>query len=195
MRLFQLNRKNKSDAELLHLYQKSHDLDILGELYSRYMDLVYGVCLKYLKNNSDAQDAVIQLFEKISLTTKTSTIDQFKPWLYVVTKNYCLMELRKVKHHTISLDDEKSFIGNFMESEYETHPIDEEQHKHNEEALKNCINKLKFQQKESIELFYFKEMTYQQISIKMETDINKVKSYIQNAKRNLKICLEKSNAI
>ncbi|MCW3787180.1 RNA polymerase sigma factor [Plebeiibacterium sediminum] len=195
MRLFQLNRKTKSDAELVNLYQESHNLDILGELYGRYMDLVFGVSLKYLKNNSEAQDAVIQIFEKISSSLKDSKIEHFRPWLYVVTKNHCLMELRKEKHNTISLDDEKSFIGNFMESEYETHPIDEELHQQNEEALKNCINKLKFQQKESIELFYFKEMTYQQISIKMETDIKKVKSYIQNAKRNLKICLEKSNAI
>ncbi len=195
MRLYSSNIKRNSDKDLVHQYQESFNLDILGELYSRYMDLVFGVCLKYLKNNSEAQDAVIVIFEKISISLKETKIENFRPWLYVVSKNYCLMELRKQKHKTISIDEDQSFSNNFMESQAEIHPIDEEQHKRNEETLKQCISKLKFQQKESIELFYFKEMTYQQISVKMEIDIKKVKSYIQNAKRNLKLCLKKNNAI
>ncbi len=194
MKLFSSRIKYNSDNELMHQYRNTHNLDILGELYSRYIDLVFGVCLKYLKNKDDAQDAVIQIFEKLTTSLKEADIDNFKPWLYVVSKNYCLMELRKVKHFTSSIDDEKYFDESFMEKQFEIHPIDEEQNKLNEAALKSCIDKLKFQQKESIELFYFKEMTYQQISDKMEVDIKKVKSYIQNAKRNLKICLERSNA-
>jgi RNA polymerase sigma-70 factor (ECF subfamily) len=159
------------------------------------MELVFGVCMKYLKNQYDAQDAVIQIFEKIVISLKEAEVINFRPWLYVVTKNFCLMELRKIKHQSFSIDDENIFADKFMESQYEIHPIDKEQHEQNEEALKKCIEKLKFQQKESIELFYFKEMTYQQISAKMEVDIKKVKSYIQNAKRNLKICLEQSNVV
>ncbi len=195
MKLFHTRIKISSDLELIHNYQETDNLDILGELYLRYMDLVFGVCLKYLKNKADAQDAVIQIFEKLTITLKDAQIENFKPWLYVVSKNYCLMELRKIKHYTISIDDQKSYVDSFMENQYDLHPIDEEQNKINEEALKSCINNLKQQQKESIELFYFKEMTYQEISNKMEVDIKKVKSYIQNAKRNLKICLERNNAL
>ncbi|MCW3805067.1 RNA polymerase sigma factor [Plebeiibacterium marinum] len=195
MKIFPSKSKNISDSELVVQYKNTLNLDILGILYSRYMDLVFGVCLKYLKNKDDAQDTVMHIFEKISVALQETNVKDFRPWLYVVTKNYCLMELRNKKHHTISFDDENVFAEKFMESQYEIHPIDKEQHEQNETALKNCIEKLKFQQKESIELFYFKEMTYQQISAKMEVDIKKVKSYIQNAKRNIKICLERSNAI
>ncbi len=186
--------KNISDADLLTQYIHNGDLNTLGQLYSRYIDLVYGVCLKYLKDKEDSQDMVTQIFEKIAKSIRTSNIENFKPWLYVVTKNYCLMELRKKKHQNISIDDEHFFISDFMESNYTIHPIDEEDIISNEKALKNCIDKLKFQQKESIELFYFKELSYQQISLKMNIEVKKVKSYIQNAKRNLKICLENNHA-
>ncbi len=195
MRLFSKTNKERSDIDLILQYQETKNLDILGELYSRYMDLVFGVCLKYLKNKDDAQDAVIQIFEKLVIAIIDTDIDNFKPWLYVVCKNYCLMQLRKIKHTTISIDDEKIISEKFMENPHQLHPIDEEQNRINEEALKECIKNLKLQQKESIELFYFKEMTYQEISNKMDIDIKKVKSYIQNAKRNLKICLEKNNVI
>lgn len=187
--------KNKtfSDEELITKYKNTANLDVLGDLYARYMDLVFGVCLKYLKHKDDSQDAVIRIFEKIAVSLKHIEVDNFRPWLYVVTKNYCLMELRKKKHHLVSLDDEALNIDKIMESECELHPIDREDDQRNEQALKMCIEKLKHTQKESVELFYFQELSYQEISDKLQVDIKKVKSYIQNAKRNLKICMERNH--
>ncbi len=181
--------KETSDEEILKLYRISAKLDVLGDLYARYMDLVFGVCLKYLKHSDLAQDAVIQIFEHIANVLKYKEVDNFRPWLYVVAKNHCLMKLRKNKHPTISLSDERFYEGKIMESEYTVHPIDEEVQEKNEEALKVCIEKLKALQKQSIELFYFQELSYQQISEEMSIEVKKVKSYIQNAKRNLKMCL------
>ncbi len=100
------------------------------------------------------------------------------------------MELRKMKHNTLSIDAGDILLPEFMESDFEIHPIDKNEAEQNEIALSDCIKKLKLQQKESIELFYFKEMSYHEISLKMEIAVKKVKSYIQNAKRYLKICLE-----
>lgn len=186
--------KPTSDEELLIQYKEYANLDVLGELYARYMDLVFGVCLKYLKSNDEAQDAVMAVFEKIVISLKQTDVDHFRPWLYVVAKNHCLMKLRKKKHLEVSLDDEALNLGKIMESECEMHPIDKEVEERNEQALKRCIEKLKVAQKVSIELFYFQELSYQQISDKMQVDIKKVKSYIQNAKRNLKMCLENKHA-
>ncbi len=185
--------KNKiaSDEALIQKYQSTKNLDVLGDLYNRYIDLVFGVCLKYLKNKDDAQDAVIQIFEKIVVALKDTEVDNFKPWLYVVAKNYCLMQLRKLKHNEVSVDDDLFKAERFVELGEEMHPIDKEDKDKNEEALKDCIDKLKVLQKESIELFYFKKLSYQEISDKMNVDIKKVKSYIQNAKRNLKMCIER----
>lgn len=182
--------KTTSDEEILKSYRNSAQLDMLGDLYGRYMDLVFGVCLKYLKRSDQAQDAVIHIFEHITNVLKHKEVDNFRPWLYVVAKNHCLMELRKNKHTTTSMDDEGFYEGKIMESEYAVHPIDVEEQEKNEEALKVCIEKLKALQKQSIELFYFQELSYQQISEEMKIEVKKVKSYIQNAKRNLKLCLE-----
>lgn len=179
-----------SDEDIIKKYKATNDLDLLGDLYGKYMDLIFGVCLKYLKSRDEAQDAVMQVFEKIAVSLKNAEVDSFRPWLYVVAKNYCLMELRKVKHNKVSMDDDQFYEGKIMESEFELHPIDKEDEDRNEKALKKCIEKLKIAQKQSIELFYFEKLSYQQISDKMQIEVKKVKSYIQNAKRNLKMCLE-----
>lgn len=79
------------------LYKKSNDLQVLGELYQRYMELVYGVCLKYLKDSEAAKDCVMQIFEELILKLKKHEVDNFKNWLYQVAKNHCLMHLRTPK--------------------------------------------------------------------------------------------------
>lgn len=192
MQLINFNRKTKiqTDAELLESYLKNYNQEILGELYSRYMHLVYGVCLKYFKNPERAKDAVIDLYEKILIEINKHTINNFKSWLYVVTKNYCLMELRKTKpgsHFSVSTDNELEI---FMEKNTEMHPIDEEQNTRLEKALADCISKLKAEQQRCIQLFYYENKCYREIAGELEIEEKKVKSFIQNGKRNLKICLE-----
>jgi RNA polymerase sigma-70 factor (ECF subfamily) len=79
-----------------------------------------------------------------------------------------------------------------MESEEELHPIDREE-PGLEEALRKCIGQLKDEQKQCIELFYYQRKCYQEIASNLRIDEKKVKSHLQNAKRNLKICLEKNH--
>jgi RNA polymerase sigma-70 factor (ECF subfamily) len=178
----------KNDEELLVQFRNSGNLDILGELYSRYLHLVYGVSLKYLSNRSDAQDATMHVFEKLVTELPKHEVTNFKSWLYVMTKNHCFMELRSRK------TDEKRLEGlkteqEFMESEGELHPLDKEEGSV-EDALKVCIEKLKADQKACIELFYYQKKCYQEIADELKMDEKKVKSFLQNGKRNLKICLE-----
>ena len=178
----------KSDNELIAMFLRTKDMDIMGELYGRYMKLVYGVCLKYLANREDAKDAVIQIFEKILIEIEKHDIKNFKAWLFVLTKNFCLMQLRKNKQRFIVEVEENSSV--FMENVEEIHPIDKGAPKL-EQALLNCIEKLKEEQKSCIQLFYFKNKCYNEIAIHLKIEEKKVKSYIQNGKRNLKICLDK----
>jgi len=193
MRALFSKKKIISDEALIEQYKITDDINVLSNLYIRYMDLVFGVCLKYLNNKEDAQDATMQIFEKLINAVKTNTIESFRPWLYVVAKNFCLMEIRQKKSidKNIDISEKKSFV--FMESDFELHPLDTN-NSEKEEALKNCIEKLNDTQKRTVELFYFKKLTYDQISISMNIEVKKVKSYLQNAKRNLKICIEKSYA-
>jgi RNA polymerase sigma-70 factor (ECF subfamily) len=154
------------------------------------MHLVYGICLKYFKEQEKSKDAVILIYEKIQHTIHKHEIKNFKNWLYVVSKNHCLMELRKTKTGKLFFPGNEEELEKFMENESELHPIDKEQDENGEKALKDCIEKLKAEQKECIRMFYFKNKCYRDIAEKLNIEEKKVKSYIQNGKRNLKICLE-----
>jgi RNA polymerase sigma-70 factor, ECF subfamily len=185
-------RSNRSEEELLNDFSSSGDLDILGELYSGYMTLVYGVCLKYLKNRDDSKDGVIQIFEKLIHEVPKQKIDNFSAWLYVVTKNYCLMQLRSQKSQQERIREWMADPIVFMEIEDPRHPIDEKM-PDLESALADCISKLKGEQKECIRQFYYENRCYNEISVNLGLDEKKVKSHLQNAKRNLKLCLEDKN--
>jgi RNA polymerase sigma-70 factor (ECF subfamily) len=178
----------KNDEELIGLYRESGDLEILGALYSRYLHLVYGVSVKYLGDRSDAQDAVMHIFEKLVNELPDHDVQNFRSWLYVLTRNHCFMEIRARK------SSEKRFEGwkreqEFMESEVELHPLDREDDSIGK-ALQECMEKLKNEQKACIELFYKQKLCYREIAKRLEMDEKRVKSSLQNGKRNLKICLE-----
>jgi RNA polymerase sigma-70 factor (ECF subfamily) len=183
--------KEKSDEELLEKFRLSVNLDLLGELFARNMHLVYGVSLKYFKDRDEAQDAVMNIFEKLITDLPKHKVQNFKSWLYVLTKNHCLMEIRSRKSTDRKLEGLK-IEQEFMESADEMHPIDREDNSI-EDALKDCIEKLKSEQKQCIELFYYKKLCYQEVAEELNMDEKKVKSYLQNGKRNLKICLEGKN--
>ncbi len=70
------------------------------------MDLLYAVCLKYLKDQETAKDAVMAVFEELASKLKKHEVDNFKGWLYTLTKNHCLMQLRSGKSIKISPLDE-----------------------------------------------------------------------------------------
>jgi RNA polymerase sigma-70 factor (ECF subfamily) len=184
------NLKNKEDQQLLLDYLADGNLDILGELFGRYMHLVYGVALKYLKNREQAKDVVTQIFERLIIEIPKFEIQNFKSWLFVVTKNFCLMEIRKEKANKNRF--EKFSVAQNMESTEEMHPIDEDLNTAMQENLKHCIERLKKEQKDCVLLFYYQEKGYKEIAEELDIAEKKVKSYIQNGKRNLKICLEQS---
>lgn len=183
--------QTSSDEELLMLYRKHGRLEILGALYSRYMHLVFGVGLKYLGNREDAQDSVIQIFEKLIIELPKHEVKNFKSWLYVLTKNHCFMALRSGKGEKKRMEEWKSEQV-FMESGEIMHPIDREDDAL-KDALNACIEKLKIEQKSCVKLFYYEKQSYKEIAEKMQLEEKKVKSLLQNGKRNLKICLESNN--
>ncbi len=182
------NINSTSDSELLNQYLKSGNLEILGELYNNYIHLVYGVCLKYLNDREESKDAVNKIFENLIIEIPKFEIQNFRSWLYVVTKNYCLMQIRKKKIEKKRF--EKYSEDFFMDSTDISHPIDEASDDDLHENLKNCLERLKQEQKQCIVLFYFNKKCYKEISNELNLEQKKVKSFIQNGKRNLKICLE-----
>ena len=183
----------RTDEELIAEFNSTGNLKVLGELYSPYMHLVYGVCLKYLKDRDESKDAVMQIFEKIITEIPKQDIGNFKGWLYAVTRNYCLMQLRSGKSRMERFSEWANEYAAFMENSDNMHPIDNDG-ADMEEDLNDCIERLKDEQRECIKLFYFENRCYNEIAVILRIDEKKVKSHLQNAKRNLKLCLEEKNA-
>lgn len=176
----------RSDEELLAAYQLHRQQDVLAELFMRYQGLLYGVCVKYLKDQDAAQDAVMSIYEELLRKLHQHEVANFKSWLYVLAKNHCLMELRKDKKMPTT-----EFQPEFMQSADFSHldnALQDKEEKLN--SLENCIEQLNEEQKLSIKLFYLDGKCYNEIVEMTGLEWNKVRSLIQNGRRNLKICME-----
>ena len=179
--------KAVEDDELLLQYKANGELAVLGELYNRYMSMVYGACLKYLKDREESRDAVMQIFEKLVVTLREHEVTHFKSWLYTTARNHCLMQLRSRKGK--NFEEISPFL---METNTELHLEDEVDLETNLSKLEKCMNTLNVEQKACVELFYLKQKCYKEIIEVTGYDDTKVKSYIQNGKRNLKICMDRN---
>lgn len=181
-------RTADEDQTLLSLFAETGNLEYLGELYSRHSEMVYYVCLRYFKDEEKSKDAVMHIFEELIAKLNKHEIKDFGKWLYVVTKNHCLMDIRARKNkQEISLDE-------FVEFPLKMHP--EESYMEKEEQMQQmeqCLEKLPEKQKKSIDLFFFNEKCYKEIVDLTGFSMKEVKSYIQNGKRNLKNCMEKNH--
>ena len=185
------NNLNKlDDSELIASYKQSHNNSIVGELYQRYAHLIFGVCMKYLKNEQDAQDASILIFEKMLKDLLKYEIKEFKPWLYVLCKTFCLMQLRSGASIQKKEKEIQHYFETSMETDEETHLFNGNQKEMQLTAMEDCLKQLNNDQQICIELFYLKEKSYQEVSEETNFTLNNVKSFIQNGKRNLKNCME-----
>jgi RNA polymerase sigma factor (sigma-70 family) len=176
------------DAALITQYKASADLELLGVLYGRYMHLVFGVCLSYLKDEELSKDAVMQIFEELIVKVKVHEIQNFKSWLHVVSRNHCLMLLRKQsKNNTVPIDE------SFMENTELVHLDFADTKEQQLSVMESCMGTLNEPQRICVDLFYLQEKCYKEIVEITGYDMLQVKSYIQNGKRNLKICIEKNS--
>lgn len=175
-----------TDKELIAAYKASNDLSYVSTLYQRYMELVFGVCLKYFKEGERSKDAVMDIYEELCKKLKLHEVDNFKGWLQVLARNYCLMQLRSPRNIKTT-----EFNTEFMQSSQTAHlengMLEKEE---NFKKLEDCMEQLTTEQKQSIELFFIQKKCYNEIAAITGFDWSKVRSYIQNGKRNLKICME-----
>ena len=176
-----------SDNDLINVFLEKDDNNIVGILYERYGHLVLGLCIKYLKNKDEAQDAVIQIFTGLMKDLKKHKIEFFKSWLYVYSKNFCLMELRK----------RQSLLKKELELKENVHLImdySNPEHLNEKEKqiviMEKALELLNAEQKKCIDLFYLKNKSYVEIVDITGYSANEVKSHIQNGKRNLKLKME-----
>jgi RNA polymerase sigma factor (sigma-70 family) len=180
-----ISHNTLTDKELVALYKQSDDMTVLGELYQRYMELVYGVCLKYFKEPETAKDSVIHIFEELVSKLKKHEVENFKGWLHQVAKNHCLMQLRTPKNlKTVEFKTE------LVQNEDNVHLNGVLEKEENFQKLEHCLGTLTDEQQQAIRLFYLEGKCYNEIVEITGQEWNQVRSCIQNGRRNLKICME-----
>jgi RNA polymerase sigma-70 factor, ECF subfamily len=192
--LLSSKRTDKSDQNLLSLYRETNDKALVGELFNRYSGFVLAICIKYLKDKSESEEITLIIFESLFDKLKRHKVDYFKTWLYSVTKNTCLEHLRKnknrMKHETDFQKNESGFVEFVPEyHQNEENPVKEKR----DEELTKALQSLVEEQRQCLELFYMKGLTYAEIVKETGYALKKVKSYLQNGKRNLRIKLDKTH--
>ncbi len=188
LKLFRQNPpEHRSDEQLLEQYVSSGDTRHLGMLYERYMPMVYGVCLKIMREPAKAEDAVMAIYEELVRKAKDHRIESFRGWLYVLARNHCLMEWRKNQRRPTDLHAPEDMVRyDAVEPGFEVELPDA-----GPGPVQKCLDELPEQQRTSVVLFYYEEKSYKEISDLITEEVGKVRSYIQNGRRNLRICLEK----
>jgi RNA polymerase sigma-70 factor (ECF subfamily) len=180
-------REHINDEELLEKFYTSRDNRWLGILLQRYALLLLGVCMKYLKNENDARDCTQQIFLQVINELEKYRVTYFKSWIYTVTRNYCLMQLRGTKgkiplpvNESLLQDENSAFFA--------------DRHIEKETMLtfaEESLQELNDEQRICVSLFYLEKKSYRQICEQTGYSLLQVKSFIQNGKRNLKALIEK----
>jgi RNA polymerase sigma-70 factor (ECF subfamily) len=177
-----------TDQQLLEKYRKGHHNEWLGILLERYLHLIFGVCMKYLKNEEDARDTTQQICLQVLGTLPRHQVTYFKSWLYQVAKNHCLMKLRQGRHRRILPLSEGEIAEDITDGERAPDFQEQEvQYRHLNQALAT----LNEPQRRCLELFYLQKKTYQEVSEEAGYSLSQVKSHIQNGKRNLRLTMER----
>ncbi len=185
------NIRQLTDNELVEKFRSTGDNLCIGELFSRYRHLVYGVCMKYLRDEDESQDVQMQVFEKLLKNLGRHNIEQFKGWLYTVAKNECLMYLRSKKSQKAREMELRKDSVSVMELGLVVHPDGVTETERQLQTMESSLQELNENQRRCLELFYLEKKCYQEITTVTGYSLNEVKSFIQNGKRNLKILLTK----
>jgi RNA polymerase sigma factor (sigma-70 family) len=178
-----------TDPELLEQYYSDRDNEWLGVLLSRYTALLLGVCMKYLKQEEEAKDAVQQIFVKVISALPKYRVAYFKSWLYTIARNHCLMKLRDQHGRPAALTD--TMLAGWDEENGQKKHVEKDQML---EWMGESLEELGKEQKCCVILFYLEKKSYLEIAGITGYSTMQVKSHIQNGKRNLKLLLEKKAA-
>ena len=188
------NPDQMSDQDIITRYKEDQDPEWIGVLFKRYTHLVFGVCMKYLRNEEDSKDAVMQVFENLIHHLLEHEVKNFKSWLYTITRNHCLMQMRKNQSTNKYREFELNRLHeSIMESAETMHLNNEKELEQVFDRLSDGIKMLSEEQSICIDLMYLQEKSYKEIAEITGYDLKQVKSYIQNGKRNLQNILQKDH--
>lgn len=153
------------------------------DIFKKHMKDVFGLCYYYLHNKQDSHDAVMEVFEVYIKYSNRSELRNHRAWLLETGRRISLTALRKRKKDLDFAFSMEKTNGNFVESDSDGHLLEERRL----ELMLEGLNDLNMTQRDVIDLFYLKRLSYKQVAEKLNLPEKAVKSHVQNGKRNLKI--------
>jgi RNA polymerase sigma factor (sigma-70 family) len=182
-----LTTKAVYDYKLVQLAISKGDQKAYAELLGRYRESVYYMMLKMVNNKDDADDLTIEAFGRAF-----KKLDQYTPnyafstWLFKIASNNAIDFLRKKKlSNTISMDTKNENSDYDASNLVKSTTLDPEEFyikKQKVEMVRAVIDKLKPKYKELVELFYFQELSHEEISEKLNLPIGTIKAQLFRAR-------------
>ena len=192
-----------SDEELAARYRAAGEQAVLGQLYRRYLEQVYGLCLQYLRDVGRAEDAAMDIYEQLVPKLRRHEVTRFRPWLYRLARNHCLMLLRRPassltlhstsisERHTLAPEDVQLGDGAHLGHGAADGVADAEERERMLELLEECHKALPPRQADCVRRCYLEGEAYADIAASLGLTYDKVRSAIQNGRRNLRLCFER----
>lgn len=179
-----LSEKAQHDF-LLVKRAREGDQKAYAELLGRYRDAIYFMLLKMVNNPSDAEDLTIEAFGKAFKNISQYTPNfAFSTWLFKIATNNCIDFIRKKRAATISLDQSSDDSDTTSVTIQSDTPDPEANLINNQKIklLREVVSKLKPRYRTLVELRYFKEYSYEEISEELELPIGTVKAQLFRAR-------------
>lgn len=173
-----------SDDELLVQYQMTRNNQWLSILLERYTMLLLGYCMKNLKDEELAKEAVQQVQLKVFESAAKQKVEFFRAWIVQIAKNECSMQFR---HQQKLLKD--IILVDLEEFPQPDHTAERERGRLLDH-LPAALNQVSAAQRECLTLFYLNDLSYKDITQKTGYSYKEIKSHIQNGKRALKNILK-----
>ena len=173
-----LSDKAKGDLLLVEEAKKGNE-KAFASLMNRYRDSIYYMLLKMVNNPSDAEDLTIEAFGKAFRNIESYTPKfAFSTWLFKIATNNCVDFIRKKQLSPTPLDHLQDSLDNVTVNIQSDLPDPEESLINHQKiaALKDIVNQLKPRYKALIELRYYKEYSYEEISSELKLPIGTVKA-------------------
>lgn len=172
--------------DYLGAYRRTGDSRIAARIFQQYWHLVLGSAIKLLGEREAAQDAAMDIFQKVLERLRVETPDYFSSWLYAVTRNHCLELLRRQQKQP----DFESLDGVRIPVQPENEMVEDRE---NQALVALHVHKalaaLPDHQRLCVVMFYMQDLSYKEISEESGYSLKMVKSFIQNGKRRLTLLL------
>jgi RNA polymerase sigma-70 factor (ECF subfamily) len=182
-----LSEKAKHDYSLVLKATQNKNQQAFTELMDRYKDSIYFMLLKMVNNKDDAEDLTIEAFGKaFNRLNQYTPSYAFSTWLFKIATNNCIDFIRKKKKNVLSIDNRfENEEGDSLMIELKSSGRDPEQEAMRQQKIKlmrEVVTKLKPRYQKLVELRYFKELSYEEISNELDLPLGTVKAQLFRAR-------------